>query len=160
VEQLLGPPRGWRWLRILFGLAFTIAIALVIPRVDQWAVRTSPVIFFLIGIPMPALWSIHRERLLLRSKSRQIAVGVATVIAQAVGIAAFLALSVTFGPELGKSPVERLAARLPTLDISPWLLAGLLLVFALWTYRTTKREEAALRAQGAAEQGGPLAPPN
>jgi hypothetical protein len=159
VEQFLGPPRRARRLRFLASLAITVALALVIPRIDHWARAEALPALALIGIPVSGIWAVHREHLLRRSRSRQVAVYVATVIAFSAGWIELVALSVTFGSEPGSSPIERLAALIPPLDIPLWLVAGLLLVLALWRYRSDKREEAALRAQADAEQRSLAAPP-
>jgi hypothetical protein len=158
VEQFLGPPRRARWLRFLASLAIMIAFALVIPRIDHWPQTQGWPAFALIGIPLSGIWAVHREHLLRRSRSRQFAVYVAAVITFAAGWIELIALSVTFGSEPGSSPIERLAAQIPPLDIPLWLVVGLLLVLAFWRYRSDKGEEAALRAQADVERSTLAAP--
>jgi hypothetical protein len=159
VEQFPGPPRHMRWLRFIASWAITIAFALAIPRIDHWLFRAQgwPAIAG-VWISMSGVWAVHRERLLGRRRSRQVAVFMATSIRFAAEAIVFVAASVAFGSEPGESPVEHLAAQFAPVDVPLWLVVGLLILVALWNYRSQKREDAALRAQAGAE-GAALAPP-
>jgi hypothetical protein len=160
VEQFIGPPRRSRWLRFLVSCAILIAFALAIPNLARWPhPGISPAAPILAMILTSGIWSVHRERLLRRTRTRQVAVYPAAAMSSAVWLGLFVTVSVLFGPEAGTSPIERLGDLIPPIDVPLWLVAGLLLILVFWNYRSQKREEAALRAQADAEQGGLAVPP-
>jgi hypothetical protein len=151
-KELIGPPRRLRWLRTLLPLAALAAVALAFPRIDTWPQAHLWPLYLVSALVVPGLWPVHRERILGRPTSWQVGVYLASVVQSAIGIAIVVPLSLAFGAKWGQSPIDRLVAQLPDISSSPWILAGLLLVFALLRYRADKREEAKLRAQAAAER--------